>query len=641
MSKLEPKKIRLAAKAVRDIPVPAGPPPEVLAATVAAGKAFEADIHALIVQRRRCLMKSIARMAAAILLVSGLGLGAYTLLVHSPTVAFAQVRDLIQQMQTMTCRVHLSQPAAEGRPMEVDIRASYSLPYLMRQEIAIAGMPGTLINIYDFQAGKAINLNPNGKTAVMMNLGQLPPELLKNTQNFAEVMKALVQKDAALIGQEVIDETEAVGFRVNNEGVATDIWVDAAKGETVLLVEMDMPGQGHVRITDIAINPLLDASLFSLAVPAGYREMPSLDIPLENLTEDDLVAGLRFLAENNDNTFPVAPNVTSKIMRNLGKNMQPAAGLSDDEVAKNIAAGQAEIGTRIGRLRVFLQLNSGTFRYAGDGVRLGDASAPVCWYKPKGAALYRVVHGDLSVADIAEAELPKIEASRPPQGGPDAQAAPAVSISPSAKTTGSWNTDNNGWDIEGATALSLAAMIYGSSEQRTIADGALPQGHFDVHVQTSRKKESFQELQAAAQQALNQQLGLTVSRARQKMSVYLLQAPNGKNDALRPTTGGSTKRCSGGTGGQARIVHNMSISEALTPCLAGRLGRPVLDETGIKGDFDYQLALPADGSFAAIAKAVRDGLSLELVPAERELDVLIVKWNGQPLNPGPANGSRP
>jgi uncharacterized protein (TIGR03435 family) len=641
MSKFESKKIHLAAKAVRDIPVPAGPPPEVLAATVAAGKPFEADIQRIIVQRRRYLMKSIARIAAAILLVSGLGIGAYTLLVHSHTVAFAQVRDLIQQMQTMTCRVHMTYPAAEGRPMEVDIRASYSLPYLMRQEITVAGMPGAMINIYDFQAGKGLNLNPAEKAASMMNLGQLPPELLKKTQNFAEVIKALVQKDAAPIGQEVIDETGAVGFRVNNEGVVTDIWVDSAKGKTVLLVEMDMPGQGHVRITDIAIDPPLDASLFSLAAPEGYREMPALDIPLGNLTEDDLVAGLRFLAENNDNTFPVAPNVTPKILRNLEKNRLPAAGLSDDEIARTIAAGQEEIGTRVGRLTVFLQLNGGTFRYVGDGVKLGDASAPVCWYKPKGAALYRVVYGDLSVADVAEAELPKIEASRPPQGGPDAQAAPAVSISPSAKTTGSWNIDNNGWDIEGATALSLAAMIYGSSEQRTIADGALPQGHFDVHVQTSKKEASFQELQASAQQALNQQLGLTVSRARQKMSVYLLQAPNGKSDALRPPTAGSTKRCGGGTGGQARIVQNMSISEALTPCLAGRLGRPVLDETGIKGVFDYQLALPADGSFAAIAKAVRGGLSLELVPAERELDVLIVKWNGQPLKPAPANGSRP
>jgi len=641
MSKLGPEKIRLVAKAVRDVPVPAGPPPEVLAATVAAGKAFEADIHAIIVQRRRYLMKSIARIAAALVLVSGLGLGAYTLLVHSPTVAFAQVRDLIEQMQTMTCRIHMTYPAAEGRPMEVDIQAAYSLPYLMRQEITVAGMPGATINIYDFQAGKGLNLNPAEKAARAMNLGQLPPELLKKTQNFAEVMKTLVQKDAAPIGQEVIDETGAVGFRVNNEGVVIDIWVDRAKGETVLLVEMDMPGQGHVRITDIAINPPLDASLFSLAAPEGYREMPAMDIPLGNLTEDDLVAGLRFLAENNDNTFPIAANVTPKIMRNMEKPRQPGAGLSDDEIAETLAARQEEIGTRLGRLTVFLQLNGGTFRYVGNGVKLGDAAALVCWYKPKGAALYRVVHGDLSVTDVAEAELPKVEPSRPPQESPGAQAAPTVKISPTAKTTGSWNTNDDSWDIEGATALSLAAMMYGSSEHQTVADGPLPQGRFNVHIQASRKGESFEELRGAGQQALVQQLGLTVSRAPRKMNVYLLQAPNGKSDALRPTTGGSMKRCSGGMDGQARVVHNMSISEALIPCLARRLGRPVLDETGIKGAFDYQLALPADGSFEAIAKAVRDGLGMELVPAERERDVLIVKWNGQPLNPGPASGSRP
>ena len=85
----------------------------------------------------------------------------------------------------------------------------------------------------------------------------------------------------------------------------------------------------------------------------------------------------------------------------------------------------------------------------------------------------------------------------------------------------------------------------------------------------------------------------------------------------------------------------MSIPEALTGCLEMRLGRPVLDETGIKGAFDYQVALPAEGKFEDIAKAVKDGLGLELVPAERERDVLIVKWNGQAFNPGPAKESKP
>ena len=156
---------------------------------------------------------------------------------------------------------------------------------------------------------------------MVMNLGQLPPELKKKmTQNFAEKMKALVQKDGAPIGQKEIDGTEAVGFRVNNEGVATDIWVDEAKGEKLLLVEMDMPGQGHVQITDIAINPPLDASLFSLAVPEGYREMPSMDIPVENLTEKRPGRRPAVPGREQRNAFPLAPNVTPKIMRNLGKH---------------------------------------------------------------------------------------------------------------------------------------------------------------------------------------------------------------------------------------------------------------------------------------------------------------------------------
>ncbi len=47
-----------------------------------------------------------------------------------------------------------------------------------------------------------------------------------------------------------------------------------------------------------------------------------------------------------------------------------------------------------------------TFRYFGKGVKLGDQDAVVCWYKLKGAKTYRVVHGDLSVSDVAENDLP-------------------------------------------------------------------------------------------------------------------------------------------------------------------------------------------------------------------------------------------
>ena len=48
----------------------------------------------------------------------------------------------------------------------------------------------------------------------------------------------------------------------------------------------------------------------------------------------------------------------------------------------------------------------GTFTYIGKGVKLGDASRIVCWYKLKETGKYRAIYGDLSVKDVQPADLP-------------------------------------------------------------------------------------------------------------------------------------------------------------------------------------------------------------------------------------------
>ena len=73
-----------------------------------------------------------------------------------------------------------------------------------------------------------------------------------------------------------------------------------------------------------------------------------------------------------------------------------------------------EEGTKIGmsfaKGMLFHQMldNGGCdWKYAGAGVKLGDASKPVFWYQPQGSATYRVIYGDLSVKDVAPEDLPK------------------------------------------------------------------------------------------------------------------------------------------------------------------------------------------------------------------------------------------
>ena len=51
--------------------------------------------------------------------------------------------------------------------------------------------------------------------------------------------------------------------------------------------------------------------------------------------------------------------------------------------------------------------SQGQWKYAGAGVKLGDANTAIFWYQPKDSATYRVIYGDLSVKDVAPENLPK------------------------------------------------------------------------------------------------------------------------------------------------------------------------------------------------------------------------------------------
>ena len=73
----------------------------------------------------------------------------------------------------------------------------------------------------------------------------------------------------------------------------------------------------------------------------------------------------------------------------------------------------AAVGAKIARLAMFAQMNAGTFKYVGEGVLLGDRTRPVCWYKPKGTDVYRVVYGHLGVANVGQEDLPKVEPLAP------------------------------------------------------------------------------------------------------------------------------------------------------------------------------------------------------------------------------------
>ena len=63
--------------------------------------------------------------------------------------------------------------------------------------------------------------------------------------------------------------------------------------------------------------------------------------------------------------------------------------------------------TRIVRAMMLLDMHPSA-QYAGQGVKLGDGTKPVFWYKPgSDSQAYRVIYGDLSVKDVPTDELPE------------------------------------------------------------------------------------------------------------------------------------------------------------------------------------------------------------------------------------------
>jgi hypothetical protein len=157
-----------------------------------------------------------------------------------------------------------------------------------------------------------------------------------------------------------------------------------------------------VILKNFELNAPVDEALVSMDVPPGYT-LQDTELDLSDATEQDFVESLRIWAEVlSDGTFPDAIG-TENVMKQVPLLAQKLGqmNLSEDKAT--------QLAMSFARGMLFHQLldSRGEWRYAGKGVKLGDAAAPIFWYQPKGSETYRVIYGDLSVKDIAPQDLPK------------------------------------------------------------------------------------------------------------------------------------------------------------------------------------------------------------------------------------------
>ncbi|NQU74853.1 MAG: hypothetical protein HQ546_00895 [Planctomycetes bacterium] len=391
--------------------LPEGPSLQALEQTLqAVHQAQQKSNRISLVERIKNMNKHIKYPIAAAIALAALAGGAYLLLGRSAGIAFADVRQKIEQAQTMTFTA-----IAEMKGMNKPIvqKTYFKSPGLMRLEITVEGnaatAPGTtqtatasaaqkVVSIFDITNQKSVTLFPDLKMAMVYDFKTVLAETLANDQrqNLLEELKKMLVGEHEELGEKTIDGQKAKGYRCKNDkyelmtnGMMTmDIWANASTGN-IILVEMELPeGMGKFTMTDFVMDPKFDDSLFDTRVPEGYStETQTLDL---NFQESDLIKGLSLLVKCSGDVFPKGLMLTPGLDEQLKK-----AKMSIEE--------RHECYMFMSKIILF-QVRTIEFVYAGEGVKLGDKATPILWYKVnKDAKMYRVIYGDLHAEDAEKA----------------------------------------------------------------------------------------------------------------------------------------------------------------------------------------------------------------------------------------------
>jgi len=257
--------------------------------------------------------------------------------------------------------------------------------------------------IIDLKTSQVITFDDNTKTVIYIDLENLPSisNYLEHLQNLITKLQDSKEFEVQELGQKVIDGKDGIGFLATCGDIELTIWADP---ETAIpfYIEQVEPNL-RVVCRNFEFDLELDDELFSTDVPEGYTiQQQQLDL---KGTEEDFITGLKMLAEiSDDKTFPpdISIEYVTKNAVGIGELIDKLPG-SDEE--------KMEMGMALGRMMMFIRFFSnhgqGQWYYAGDGVKLGDASKAIFWYQPKDSETWRVIYGDLSVKDVNEENLPK------------------------------------------------------------------------------------------------------------------------------------------------------------------------------------------------------------------------------------------
>ena len=347
----------------------------------------------------RIIMKSrIGKIAAAVVIIVSVVAGIHFLGGSTESVAWADVVRPILTARTVIFNVI----TVEGENVPINRIMNMGTQRVRNELLSPDGKTVGVIAIIDYDTSRMLELIPKKKKAIVIELKDIP----EKPENILETMRDIIteiQNDPNVsvepLGEKEIDGQIAKGFRATGPDGEMTVWADP---QTALPIRWEQKWrQMQFVFTDFQFDIEMDESLFSMEIPEGYSELPSAELPIASSTEQDLVETLRIWAEVIlDGVFP--RDLSGQVyVDDVKKNRKKFVKLQDEQ--------KLELAMKLGPGFIFVQLlkAENDWQYVGENVKLGDAESPVCWYRPEGSETYRVIYGDLSVKDVAPANLPK------------------------------------------------------------------------------------------------------------------------------------------------------------------------------------------------------------------------------------------
>jgi hypothetical protein len=301
------------------------------------------------------------------------------------------------------------------------------------------------VAIYDRKSGKELRLNAKSKNAqIIYKVGR---DKGKGLINYLDWLSNLHGKSADFIGQEEIDGKIANVFVIERDFRATirtkTIWVDSETDLPVRVEMVNMPdpnkgiivpkmfldvrdfggeaddvrtiiiqGDGvqdakTVVKSDFVWNPNLDESLFSLEPPEDYA-VEEIMFDVSDTGEKGLINALAFWTNMSEGLFP--SNINELGDPNKVRPMLIEKFDRDGDPKEEFDQAMKQMHQILKGLWFAQKCKvQGNWCYAGDNVRLGESDKPVCWWKSENSDTFRVIYGDLSLADSNEAPQQGLE----------------------------------------------------------------------------------------------------------------------------------------------------------------------------------------------------------------------------------------